>query len=148
VKEILGGIVIAVVASLVTLYVADSKAGLDDAAIERLAEQLASSDTMQTAFKPRVINFTEPSGQDSWLKGAARDGSPRPGPAVDEKPLADASNAICFLTKVEFEGVTDGNGASCYVSVDEFTGWWQINAEQGEGSVGSAACNARCIVWE
>ena len=147
-KEILGGIVIAVAASLATLYFAGSDGGLDDAAIEALAQQLAASETMQAEFKPRVISFSAPSDQDSWLKGAARDGSPRPGPAVDEKPLADASNAVCFLTKVEFEGVTDGNGASCYVSIDEFTGWWQINAEQGEGSRGSAACNARCVVWE
>lgn len=147
-KEILGGIVIAVVASLATLYFAGSGSALDDAAIEVLAQQLAANETMQAEFKPRVISYSQPSGQDSWLRGAARDGSPRPGPAVDEKPLADASNAVCFLTKVEFEGVTDGNGASCYISIDEFTGWWQINAEQGEGSRGSAACNARCVVWE
>jgi hypothetical protein len=148
VKEILGGIVIAVVASLATLFFVASDPEFDDAAIEKLAGKLASSETMRAEFKPRMISFTEPSDQDSWLKGAARDGSPRPGPAVDEKPLADASNAVCFLTKVEFEGVTDGNGAGCHISIDEFTGWWQINAEQGDGSVGSAACNARCIVWE
>ena len=147
-KEILGGIVIAVVASLVTLYFTGSDAARDEAAIERLAAQLAASETMQAEFKPRVISFSEPSEQDSWLKGTARNGSPRPGPAVDEKPLADASNAVCFLTKVEFEGITDGNVASCHISIDEFTGWWQINAEQGDGSVGSAACNARCVVWE
>jgi len=148
VKEILGGIVIAVVASMVTLYFTASDSVLDEAAINRIAEQLATNETMQAKFKPRVISFSEPSQQDSWLKGAARDGSPRPGPAVDEKPLADASNAVCFLTKVELEGVTDGNVASCHISIDEFTGWWQINAEQGDGSLGSAACNARCVVWE
>jgi hypothetical protein len=147
-KEILGGIAIAVVASLVTLYFAGSGQGLDDAAIEKLAAQLAASETLRAEFTPRVLTFSEPSEQDSWLKGTAQDGSPRPGPAVDEKPLADASNAVCFLTKVEFEGVTDGNDASCHISIDEFTGWWQINAEQGEGSVGSVACNARCVVWE
>lgn len=144
----MGAIVIAVAASLATLYFAGASAELDNAAIEKLAAQLAASETMQTEFKMRVFNFTEPSEQDSWLRGAARDGSPRPGPAVDEKPLADADNSVCFLTKVEFEGVTNGNNASCHISIDEFTGWWQINAEQGDGSVGSVACNARCVVWD
>jgi hypothetical protein len=148
-KEVLGGILIAVIASLVTLYFAGTgSTELDDAALERLAERLAASETMQASLKPTVMSFTEPSEQDSWLNGAARDGSPRPGPAVDEKPLADSANAVCFLTKVEFERTTDGNGAACYISIDEFTGWWQINAEQGNDSIADVACNARCIVWE
>lgn len=148
-KEVLGGIVIAVVASLATLYFAGSgTAEPDDAALERLAERLAASETLQASFRPRTISFSEPSEQDSWLKGAARDGSPRPGPAVDEKPLADSANAVCFLTRVEFERTTEGNGAGCYISIDEFTGWWQVNAEQGDGSLADVSCNARCIVWE
>lgn len=148
-KEIVGGIAIAVIASLATLYFAGSSgARLDDAALEELAQRLAESETLQASLRPQVINFSGPSAQDAWLRGTAQDGSARPGPAVDEKPLADAANAVCFLSKVEFEGITDGNVAGCHVSLDEFTGWWQINAEQGDGSVGSVACNARCVVWE
>ena len=89
------------------------------------------------------------SEQDAWLRGTNRDGSPRPGPADDQKPLVDASNSLCFLTKVEIEGM-DGpeDAASCSIAVDEFTNWWQVHATQGDGTNASVACNARCIVWE
>ena len=89
------------------------------------------------------------SEQDAWLRGTNRDGSPRPGPADDQKPLVDASNSLCFLTKVEIEGM-DGpeDVASCRIAVDEFTNWWQVHATQGDGTNASVACNARCIVWE
>ena len=89
------------------------------------------------------------SEQDAWLRGTNRDGSPRPGPAGDQKPLVDASNSLCFLTKVEIEGM-DGpeDVASCSIAVDEFTNWWQVHATQGDGTNASVACNARCIVWE
>ena len=89
------------------------------------------------------------SEQDAWLRGTNRDGSPRPGPADDQKPLVDATNSLCFLTKVEIEGM-DGpeDVASCRIAVDEFTNWWQVHATQGDGTNASVACNARCIVWE
>ena len=95
------------------------------------------------------ITFAGESGQDAWLRGTNRDGSLRPGPADDQKPLADASNSLCFLTKVEIEGM-DGpeDVATCSIQVDEFTNWWQVHATQGEGTDASISCNARCIVWE
>ena len=95
------------------------------------------------------LTFVGESEQDAWLRGTNRDGSPRPGPADDQKPLVDASNSLCFLTKVEIEGM-DGpeDVASCSIEVDEFTNWWQVHATQGDGTNASVACNARCIVWE
>ena len=95
------------------------------------------------------LTIIEESEQDAWLRGANRDGSPRPGPADDQKPLADASNSLCFLTKVEIEGM-DGpeDVATCSIQVDEFTNWWQVHATQGDGTDASVSCNARCIVWE
>ena len=97
----------------------------------------------------RQLTIVGESEQDAWLRGANRDGSPRPGPADDQKPLTDASNSLCFLTKVEIEGM-DGpeDVASCSIEVDEFTNWWQVHATQGDGTNASVACNARCIVWE
>jgi hypothetical protein len=131
-KQLLGGVVIAVIASLVTLQLTKSNA-------------IASEATRA----PVVISFTEPSEQDAWVTGVARNGELRLGEEIDEKPLADSANSVCFLTKVEIKGQNDsGDITSCYVSLDEFTGWWQINAEKGEGSDASVACNARCIIWE
>jgi hypothetical protein len=131
-KQFVGGIVIAALASLVTLQFVKSNAVADE-------EQP----------RPAGIRFTEPSEQDAWVTGVSRSGEPRLGAENDEKPLADATNSVCFLTKVEIKGQNDpGDVTSCYVSLDEFTGWWQINAEKGEGSDASVACNARCLVWD
>lgn len=138
----------AILASLLTLNHARSDAGFDNAAVQQLAEQLAANEAFREQFQPRVIRFSAPSEQDAWIKGSLR-GEPRPGPATDEKPLADSANSVCFLSKVEFEGM-DGaeDTTSCEVTLDEFTGWWQINASQGDGTDSSVSCNARCIVWE
>lgn len=122
-KQLIGGIIIGALAILAT-------------------QQFAQSE------QP-VFSYTEPSEQDAWVAGYSRTGEPRFGYENDEKPLADAKNSVCFLTKVEItgqNGLEDKTG--CYVSVDEFTGWWQINAEKSEGTDASVACNARCIVWE
>ena len=113
------------------------------AQIGEIASQVAASGDGQRFM---IVGESE---QDAWLRGANRDGSPRPGPADDQKPLADASNSLCFLTKVEIEGM-DGpeDVATCSIQVDEFTNWWQVHATQGEGTDASVSCNARCIAWE
>ena len=135
----------ALLASVLTLRFAGGDAGLDEAAVdERVAAALADS-----SITPRVIAFTAESDEDSWLRGRNNDGSPRPGPANHQNPLIEAGNAVCFLTKVEFQdmsGAEDTN--ACSVSIDDFTGWWQINAVLGDGSDSSLRCNARCVVWE
>ena len=147
-KQLIGGILIAVFASLATLQIAQSDNDLDDAAIERLAEQLAANDKLRAQLRPS-ISYTDPSEQDAWVRGFSRGGEPRFGAENDEKPLADATNSVCFLTKVEIENHNDANDkTSCYLSIDEFTGWWQIHAEKSDGTDASVACNARCLVWE
>lgn len=128
-KKLIGGLAIATLASLATL--------------------LMTNNTLHAQSKPVVISYTEPSQQDAWVAGTRRNGEKRLGYENDEKPLADASNSVCFLTKVEITGQNDLNDKTgCYISKDDFTNWWQIHAEKSEGSDASVACNARCIVWE
>jgi hypothetical protein len=128
---------IAVVAALATSLI-----------VLQLTNQTQETDQPENAA-PITLSFTEELQQDAWLRGINRDGSPRPGPADDEKPLVDASNSMCFLTKVEIQGM-DGaeDTASCEISIDEFTNWWQVHAIQGDGTDASVACNARCVIWE
>ena len=135
----------ALLASLLTLQFAGSDGGLDAAAVdERVAAAIA-----ENAPTARVIDFSPESVEDSWLRGVNRDGSPRLGPANHQNPLIESENAVCFLTKVEFQDLGDSEDLSaCSVSIDDFTGWWQINATQGDGSGSSVRCNARCIVLE
>lgn len=135
----------ALVASLLTLQLAGGNRGLDAAAVdERVAAALADN-----SVTPLAIDFTAESDEDSWLRGVNRNGSPRPGPATHQNSLIPAENSVCFLTKVEFQAMNGPEDLNaCSVTVDDFTGWWQVNATQGDGSDSSLRCNARCIVWE
>jgi len=56
---------------------------------------------------------------------------------------------VCFLTEVEFKGMNEANDLlACRVSVDEFTGFWEVHAVQGDGTDASLRCNASCLVIE
>ena len=128
--------------------------GVEQAEMDRMRVEIAEiADRLSAAGSVpgsvRVLTFVEESEQDAWLSGVNRDGAPRPGPADDQKPLVSASNSMCFLTKVQVEGMNGlEDAAGCHIAVDEFTNWWQVHATQGPGTDASIACNARCIVWE
>ena len=138
----------ALIASILTHLFIGQGQGTGSGEMDGLQSQVSEL-AAQISTGAGQLTIIEESEQDAWLRGANRDGSPRPGPADDQKPLADASNSVCFLTKVEIEGM-DGpeDVATCSIQVDEFTNWWQVHATQGDGTDASVACNARCIVWE
>ena len=128
-KQLIGAIIIAVLASVATLLVVDND--------------------VSAQSKSLALRITEPSPQHAWVAGTRRNGEKRLAYENDEKPLVDASNSVCFLTRVEIEGhdsLDDKTG--CYIAKDDFTNWWTVNAEKAEGSDASVTCNARCIVWE
>jgi hypothetical protein len=151
-KQILVIAATAVVATLLTLRFAPQDAGPEQSAVEQLSAHIAaheSDDSGDAGGTTPGFTITEELEQDAWLRGMSRDGSPRPGPADDAKPLANSSNSICFLTKVEFTGLGDQEDTtSCKITIDDFTGWWQVNAIQADGTDASVACNARCLIWE
>ena len=98
----------------------------------------------QTADEPNptALNYTLELVEDSWVNGSRTTGA-------DNKPLADASNSICFLTRIEIKGIQgpeDSN--SCTISIDDFTGFWEVTATVDEGGRSEVRCNARCLVWE
>ena len=149
-KSAITAIAAALIASVFTYMFTGQGRGTGGVELEGLQEQIGAIEArVSVGGGASELTFVGESEQDAWLQGANRDGSPRPGPADDQKPLADASNSLCFLTKVEIEGM-DGpeDLAACSVQVDEFTNWWQVHATQGDGTDASVACNARCIVWE
>jgi hypothetical protein len=148
-KQLLLTVVVAVVASYATVRVTDDTRSPDPAALDELASQLAAHDALQMQFKQRSLLFTAKSEEEGWLMGVGADGLPRPGPADDVKPLVEAEGAVCFLTDVEFMGMNDASDQlACRVSVDEFTGYWEVHAIQGEGTDASVRCNASCLVIE
>ena len=149
-KSAITAIAAALIASALTYMFLGQDQGTGGGELEALQVQVSEfAARISVNGGVRQLTFVGESEQDAWLRGTNRDGSPRPGPADDQKPLTDASNSLCFLTRVEIEGM-DGpeDVASCSIAVDEFTNWWQVHATQGDGTNASVACNARCIVWE
>lgn len=69
--------------------------------------------------------------------------------ASEQKILANAANSACFLTHVEISGIQSPEDKhACSITVDDFTGFWQVTASTGEGTQSELYCNARCVVWE
>ena len=112
-----------------------------------IAERLDDDETPTTldaaaSRGPISLRYTDEPAEDSWVDGARAAG-------VDDRSLSDASNSICFLTKIEikaFQGPEDSG--TCRIAVDDFTGFWQVTADVPEGSRAQVRCNARCLVWE
>lgn len=148
-KHVLLTVLVATVASYATVRITDATRQPGPAVVDQLAGQLAQHEALQLQFKPANLSFTAESAEDAWLLGMGTDGLPRPGPADDVKSLVAAEGAVCFLTDVEFMGMNDANDQlACRVSVDEFTGFWEVHAIQGDGTDASVRCNASCLVIE
>jgi hypothetical protein len=91
---------------------------------------------------PISLRYTDEPTEDSWVDGTR-------GAGADDRSLSNASNSICFLTKIEIKGVQGPeDSGTCRIAVDDFTGFWQVTADVPEGSRSEIRCNARCLVWE
>ena len=111
---------------------------------ERFDDDDAQTITDEAAASraPVSLRYTDEPAEDSWVNGARAAGA-------DDRSLSNASNSICFLTKIEVKGFQDPkDSGTCRVAVDGFTGFWQVTADVPEGSRAEIRCNARCLVWE
>jgi hypothetical protein len=142
--------IVAAVTSLVTLQLAAPGTGpaAAGAELDGLATALVGHPALQSAFAPVQLNTTAKPEIEAWLAGVGADGLPRPGPGDDIKSLAPADKAVCFLTDIEIQHVSDpSDQLACRVAIDEFTGYWEVHAIQGEGTDASVRCNAMCLTW-
>ncbi len=152
IRQLIAAAVVAAITSVVTLQFANTDssppAATAGSGIDDLAAQLAAHPSLQAAFTPVKFTVTPKYNEDAWLAGIGADGKPRPGPADDLKSLAPAENTVCFLTDMEIQHVSDPTDQlACRVTVDEFTGFWELHAIQGEGTDASIRCNAMCLSW-
>lgn len=109
--------------------------------IDTLAKQLSANDLMAAKFSPSTLSYTMEPSEDAWVDGSHATGA-------DYRSLADASHSVCYLTKIEIKGIQAPQDAnSCRISLDEFTGFWQLRAEVADGGHSQVRCNARCLVW-
>jgi hypothetical protein len=107
-----------------------------------LAERLANRPALADKLKPTVLSYTAEPTEDAWVDGTRT-------PGADHRSLAPAANSICYLTKIEVKGMTaEEDSSSCRISVDDFTGYWQLTGEVPEGAKSQVRCNARCLVWQ
>jgi hypothetical protein len=110
--------------------------------MDALAERLTSHPALAAKLKPTVLTYTAEPTEDAWVDGART-------PGADHRSLAPASNSICYLTKIEIKGMTSAeDSSSCRISIDDFTGYWQLTGEVAEGAKSQVRCNARCLVWQ
>jgi len=145
-RQVLVTIAVATATSLLASRLTDQPANEGAAELDLLAGQLATHPALQARFTPPALEISIPPEEDAWLDGVGADGRPRPGPADDVKPLVSSDNAVCFLTEVDVRGFSDaGDQLSCRVSIDEFTGFWELHAVQGDGTDASVRCNAQCL---
>jgi hypothetical protein len=99
-------------------------------------------DRDEAAAPALTLRYTDELVEDGWVDGART-------PGTDLKPLENAANSICFLTKIELKGVQGPDDtSSCSIGIDDFTGYWQVSAAVGDGSKSAVRCNARCLIWE
>jgi hypothetical protein len=148
IRQLVLAAVVALLTTLVTLQFAGNEASTQVSAAAGSDVVPAAQSTQQAALAKPGFVVTPKYSEDAWLAGIGADGKPRPGPADDLKSLAPAENTVCFLTDMEIQHVSDpGDQLACRVTVDEFTGFWELHAIQGDGTDASVRCNAMCLSW-
>jgi hypothetical protein len=141
-KQALISAVVAAVVSVVAIGVVNVRDDAGAAEVDQLAAQLASHALMAERLTPQKLSYTAELVEDGWVNAARTAGA-------DHKPLADAANSICYLTKIEIKGMRGPeDSTSCSIAVDDFTGFWEVTAAVDEGGQSEVRCNARCLVWE
>ncbi|MDG2175653.1 MAG: hypothetical protein P8M72_05925 [Gammaproteobacteria bacterium] len=137
-KLVIISAVVAVVASVITTMVLSS----GNQASEPVVQEIDYEQILERLDANNLSVSDQPVAA-AWIRlgsGAA---------SSEQKILANAANSACFLTHVEINGIQgpeDKN--SCSITLDDFTGFWQVNATTGEGTQSELYCNARCVVWE
>ena len=137
-KLVIISAVVAVVASVITTMVLSS----GNQASEPVVQEINYEQILERLDVNNLSLSDQPVAA-AWIRlgsGAA---------SSEQKILANAANSACFLTHVEINGIQgpeDKN--SCSITLDDFTGFWQVNATTGEGTQSELYCNARCVVWE
>jgi hypothetical protein len=130
----------AVVAAIVSLVVCWGLGGLSRSAAP--AGEAESLPAPAAEITLPVFSISEALVEDTWVNAARTAGS-------DLRTLTDASNSVCYLTRVEISGVQGPEDSNaCAIEIDDFTGFWQLSATVKEGGRSEVRCNARCLTFD
>ncbi len=143
-KQILISAAVAAVVSLIALQIAGMEEEEEEMELDldQLALQLADHEVLAERFSPTVLSAGAEPEIAAWVRANSGEGA-------DHKTLASAENSVCFITHMALGGIQSPEDSSaCTVSLDDFTGFWQVTASVEEGTQAEVYCNARCVVWE
>lgn len=133
-QTLICAIVAAIVSTLVVFAEDVFERDDDSAEVGRVAQEIRPAGL--------ALTFTDALTDDTWVNATR-------GAGADRRVLTDASNSICYLTKIQIKGVQAPEDSNmCGIEIDEFTGFWALVAEVEEGGTSEVRCNARCLVWE
>ena len=142
-KPIIYSAIVAIVASVLTTLIMSSsnQAGVTNSA-PMSAPEINYEEILDRIDIKQLSVSMEPAAA-AWIRlNTGMESS-------EQKILANAANSACFLTHVEINGIQSAQDKnSCSITLDDFTGYWQVNASIGEGTQSELYCNARCVVWE
>ena len=142
-KSIIYSAIVAVVASVVTTWVIMNNDQADEAVSTQMAlPEMDYAEILGSMEVSKLSVSMEPAAA-AWIRlNTGTESS-------EQKVLANAANSACFLTHVEINGIQSAQDKNaCSITLDDFTGYWQVNASIGEGTQSELYCNARCVVWE
>jgi hypothetical protein len=142
-KPIIYSAIVAIVASVLTTLIMSSsnQAGVTNSA-PMSAPEINYEEILDRIDIKQLSVSMEPAAA-AWIRlNTGTESS-------EQKILANAANSACFLTHVEINGIQSAQDKNaCSITLDDFTGYWQVNASIGEGTQSELYCNARCVVWE
>ena len=142
-KTVILSVIVAIIASVATTMVLqDSNQNAEPQATMILEPQINYEQIAEQLDVNKLSVSMEPEAA-AWIRlNTGIESS-------EQKILANAANSACFLTHIEISGIQSPQDKnSCSITLDDFTGYWQVNASTGEGTQSELYCNARCIVWE
>ena len=143
-KEVLISAAVAAVVSLIVVQVADMDDDEEEVELDvgQLAAQVAGSEVIAERLQSTTVSAGVEPEIAAWVRINSGEGA-------DIKTLANADNSVCFITHMKVGGFqTPEDDGACTVSLDDFTGFWQVTASVEDGSQAEVWCNARCVVWE
>jgi hypothetical protein len=142
-KSIIYSAIVAVVASILTTLVISSNNQADEVTSAPMAAPEINIEEILERIDANQLSVSMEPAAAAWIR--LNTGSE----SSEQKILANAANSACFLTHVEINGIQSAQDKNaCSITLDDFTGFWQVNASIGEGTQSELYCNARCIVWE
>jgi len=140
-KTLAASAVVAALVSILAIYSYESTRN-EGAAVEPSAVDPASDAAGDAVTQTVRLRYTDALVEDVWIDASRTAGD-------DHRSLTDAASSICFITKIEISGIgSSADSSSCAVSIDDFTGYWDLVATVDEGGQAQIRCNARCLVWE